>query len=127
MTNHKQPTPQALAGNLFTPSVGPHSEETFETVLQGGRFRLERIVSKGHASPAGFWYDQPQAEWVVLLKGSAGLRFADRAEEITLREGDHLVIPAHCRHRVTWTAADRETIWLAIHYDEAESSAVGRS
>ena len=33
-----------------------------------------------------------------------------------LRPGDYVEIPAHARHRVTWTDPDQATVWLAIHY-----------
>jgi cupin 2 domain-containing protein len=92
-------------------------EERCDELLRGGAFRVERILSRGHSSPAGFWYDQPQAEWVVLLQGRAGLRFEGEERVIALAAGDHLDIPAHRRHRVEWTAVDEETVWLAIHYD----------
>ena len=39
--------------------------------------RIERIISHGHASPADFWYDQAQHEWVIVLKGAARLQFED--------------------------------------------------
>ncbi|MCG8543778.1 MAG: cupin domain-containing protein, partial [Alphaproteobacteria bacterium] len=80
-----------------------------ETVL------LERILSTGHATPAGEWYDQPRAEWVVVLRGRAGLRFEDEETVRTLNPGDHLLIPAHARHRVEWTSDTEPTVWLALH------------
>src|SRR5262249_47877818 len=36
--------------------------------------------------------------------------------EIELAPGDWVDIPAHVRHRVTWTAPDLDMIWLAIFY-----------
>jgi cupin 2 domain-containing protein len=92
-------------------------DELVETLLETDGFRLERIVSLGHTTPAGEWYDQERQEWVVLLTGSAGLRFADRDDVVEMRPGDHVVIAAHRRHRVEWTDASRPTIWLALHYD----------
>jgi cupin 2 domain-containing protein len=78
--------------------------------------RTERIVSRGHASPPGFWYDQPQAEWVIVLAGSAAIAFDGEASPRTLKSGDHLHIPAHTRHRVVSTDAGEPTVWLAVHY-----------
>jgi cupin 2 domain-containing protein len=92
-------------------------DELVETLLEADGFRLQRIVSLGHTTPPGEWYDQERQEWVVLLTGSAGLRFADRDDVVEMRPGDHLVIAAHRRHRVEWTDASRPTIWLALHYD----------
>lgn len=70
----------------------------------------------GHASPPGFWYDQPEYEWVAVLAGEAKLRFADREDLIRLGPGDWINIPAHRRHRVEWTRPDAPTIWLAVFY-----------
>ena len=33
--------------------------------------KIERIVSRGHASPEDFWYDQEENEWVMVVKGTA--------------------------------------------------------
>lgn len=102
--------------NLFAdlPS-GREAEERFETLLDRPGLRIERIVSTGQASPDGFWYDQPQDEWVVLLSGSAGLRFEGEPEVRTLRPGDWLHIPARMKHRVEWTDAAQPSVWLAAH------------
>jgi cupin 2 domain-containing protein len=77
--------------------------------------RIERIVSTGQACPPGFWYDQPQGEWVLLIQGEAGLRFADEAQARHLKAGDYVDIAPHRRHRVDWTRPDEDTIWLAVH------------
>ena len=91
-------------------------EELVEVLLETPTFRLERIVSTGHATPVGRWYDQARDEWVLLLRGSAGLRFEGDAEAITLAPGDHVLIPARRRHRVEWTDATAPTVWLALHF-----------
>ena len=79
-------------------------EEVFTDILKTDDFRVERIVSQGHASPDGFWYDQDQNEWVMALEGAARIRFEDRTDAVELRSGDYLTIPAHKRHQVEWTA-----------------------
>lgn len=88
--------------------------ELCQTLLAKPNVRIERIVSKGHRSAEDFWYDQAQDEWVMVLQGRARLSFIDTSS-IELNAGDYLLIPAHCRHRVDWTAPDMETVWLAIH------------
>lgn len=103
--------------NLFNDLTAHLPEEIVTTLLSGTKLRIERIVSQGHVSPAGFWYDQHEHEWVVVLKGAARLRFED--ESVELRPGDFVNIPAHQRHRVEWTAPDEPTIWLAIYYAAA--------
>lgn len=94
----------------------PPDEESLETLLERPGIRIERIVSRGHASPADFWYDQDEHEWVFLLRGAARLRLEGPDEEIDLRPGDHLEIPAHRRHRVEWTDPAGETVWLAVFH-----------
>lgn len=91
------------------------SEEVFEDVLRHDTLRIERIVSKGHSSPPNHWYDQTEHEWGLLLAGAGRILYADN-REVTLRAGDCLNIPAHTRHRVSWTDPNTETIWLAIFY-----------
>ncbi len=104
------------SGNLFTGMSDSADSETLDELLSGGRFRLERIVSTGQATVPGEWYDQDDDEWVVLLSGSAGLRFEDESDVRKLRPGDFINIPAHRRHRVEWTDPTQPTVWLALHY-----------
>ena len=103
--------------NLFRGVPGDPSQEVFTTLSESGAFRLVRIVSTGQATPDDEWYDQDRAEWVAVLKGRAGLRFADEPDERVLTAGDHLLIAPRRRHRVTWTAAGEETVWLALYFD----------
>jgi cupin 2 domain-containing protein len=102
--------------NLFVDLPPTLTDERFDFLVDSGRVRLERIVSRGHATSAGQWFDQDTNEWVTILKGGARLRFEDESEPRTLGPGDYVLIPAHRRHRVEWTAPDEPTIWLALHY-----------
>ena len=106
-----------LLSSLPDASVG----EITEALLSARGVRLERIVSHGQVSPPGFWYDQDEAEWVLVLSGSARLAIAGEREDRLLREGDAIFLPAHCRHRVTWTDPDFPTIWLALFIDAAHA------
>lgn len=99
--------------NLLYPLPDDLDEEVFTELLRQGAVRIERIVSNGHASPDGFWYDQNEHEWILLLEGEAGIELAD-GEQVDLRRGDALNLPAHTRHRVTFTS--RPAIWLAVYY-----------
>lgn len=102
--------------NLFKNTPRDQGPEIFETLLETGCFRLERIISDGQATPPGEWYDQDLDEWVVLLTGSAGIVFEGDYRIYSLKPGNYFHIPAHQRHRVEWTAKNRQTIWLALHY-----------
>ena len=101
--------------NLFAGIPPEMQEEVFQEILRTEAFRIERIVSRGQASPPGFWYDQETEEWVLLVSGSATLRF-DNGGKVELKPGDHLFIPRHVRHRVEWTASEQDTVWLTVHY-----------
>ena len=103
-----------MTANLFADLPARLPDELIGTLLEAADVRVERIVSHGHASPEGFWYDQPQTEWVIVLKGTARLHFEDGVVE--MRPGDFMNIPAHRKHRVEWTTPDEPTIWLAVHY-----------
>jgi cupin 2 domain-containing protein len=107
----------APGGNLFADVPQRLAGEEITTLLASGAVRIERIVSCGQASPPGFWYDQPQAEWVVVLAGRAELAFDGAAATTRMERGDWLHIPAHRRHRVAWTDPAQATIWLAVHHD----------
>lgn len=104
-------------GNLYRDIPAELPEEFIEVLGETGAFRLERIVSRGHASAPDQWYDQARSEWVVLLQGAARLRIEGQAEPINFCPGDALTLPAHTRHRVEWTDPDQETVWLALHYE----------
>jgi cupin 2 domain-containing protein len=108
-----------MAGNLFAGlPLAAETAERIETLLARPGVRIERIVSTGQASPPGFWYEQADAEWVLLLSGEALLRFEDESEARRLHTGDWLQIAPMRRHRVEWTATDAPTVWLAVHYAE---------
>ena len=98
--------------NIFADLPAHYSAEEFLTLFEGRSVRIERIVSRGQSSPAGFWYDQAQEEWVMVLRGDAALEFAS-GEIVEMAAGDYLAIPRHVKHRVARTSD--ETIWLALH------------
>lgn len=105
-----------MTDNLLRRIPTDLADELVSTLLSGTQFRVERIVSRGHVSPADFWYEQTEHEWVLLVSGRATLRFAADDKIIELEPGDYLNIPCHRRHRVEWTTPDTDTVWLAIYY-----------
>jgi len=107
----------------------PQAEELVDILMESPGMRLERIVSTGQTTNDGEWYDQAWDEFVVLVAGAARLQLEGEEEDRALEAGDWMLLPAHCRHRVTWTQSDPPTVWLAIHYEDSLSrrEAEGRS
>lgn len=104
------------AENIFGNITPKTADEQLANLLTAPGLRIERIVSHGHASEPGFWYDQEQHEWILLLKGRARLEFKDEEQPVELQPGSYLNIAAHRRHRVAWTEPREDTVWLAVHY-----------
>ncbi|MEQ1739659.1 MAG: cupin domain-containing protein [Methyloglobulus sp.] len=110
-----KPTKNNIFKNI--PAIIP--EELFENLLVRENLKIERIISHGHNTTAGEWYDQAWDEWVILLQGEAILGYED-GNQVNLTAGDYVLISAHNRHRVEWTQPDANTIWLAIHFVPSE-------
>ncbi len=105
--------------NLFDFTPGTGQGEVFDDLLAVPGLRIERIVSHGHASPPGHWYDQHWDEWVIVLEGEAHLEIEGSEQPLRLRPGDHAWLPAGCRHRVSYTSENPPALWLAVHRGEA--------
>lgn len=101
-------------GNVFANLPAGEPDERIDDLALTRTCRIERIVSHGHASPPGFWYDQDQAEWVIVLSGSARLQIAGEDGPRHMGPGDYVFLPAHVRHRVEATDMNEPTIWLAV-------------
>ncbi|MGR9013618.1 MAG: cupin domain-containing protein [Gammaproteobacteria bacterium] len=104
-----------VTANIFKNIPDQLQEELFECIFKRDNMHIERIVSKGHITPPGQWYDQDGDEWVLLIQGQASLLYEQDNQRFDLIAGDYLLIPAHTRHRVEWTPPDITTIWLAVH------------
>ncbi len=118
--------PKMEKTNLLSNIPADLPEELFEALFQSRHVKIERIVSRGHQTPADDWYDQDWDEWVLVLKGSAGLRFDEKqirkgaavtAEDnvTVLGPGEAMLIPSGVKHQVAWTDDEIETVWLAVH------------
>jgi cupin 2 domain-containing protein len=110
------------SGNLFDHGASAGEDEQVDALVEQGGVSIERIVSMGHASAPGFWYDSPRAEWVVLLSGAAALEFEGEDKPHRMQAGDHVLIDAHCRHRVAWTSDREPSVWLAVYYPGGASA-----
>jgi cupin 2 domain-containing protein len=106
-----------MAGTLSADVPDQLEAERFDQLLAVGNVRIERIVSTGQATPPGEWFDQAWDEWVLVIRGAAEILLADEDAPRVLKPSDYLFIPAHVRHRVTFTDPNQPTIWLAIHID----------
>lgn len=105
-----------VVDHIFDFDPGAFDAEVFEDIVKSEHVRVERILSKGHASPESGWYDQDENEWVIVLQGSGRLVFDD-GSEVELHAGDYINIRAHKKHRVSWTDPGRVTVWLAVFYE----------
>jgi len=98
--------------NLFVGIPRRIGKEISKALLERPGLSIRRIVSQGQATD---WLSQDTDEWVVLLAGAARLLFEKGNRRVSMRPGDHVTIPAGCRHRVTWTDPDHRSVWLAVH------------
>lgn len=100
--------------NIFQGIPQTIDHEAFEDILSSENVRIERIVSEAISNDE--WYDQSENEWVIVIQGSAKLLFEENHQEISLEKGDHVLIPAHKKHKVTYVEQNIQTIWLAIFF-----------
>jgi cupin 2 domain-containing protein len=98
--------------NLFANLPAGTGGEDSLTLFENRNVKITRIVSQAYSSPAGFWYDQADDEWVIVLRGQATVELAS-GEFVEMAEGDYLTIARHVKHRIARTS--EKTIWLAVH------------
>ena len=77
--------------NLFAGIPASLADELTERLAGSDRVRVERIVSRGHASSADSWYGQDETEWVLLVRGHARLQFGG-GDSVELEPGDRLSV-----------------------------------
>jgi cupin 2 domain-containing protein len=111
-----EPGAAGQGGSLVLGPCPAAREEVTTVLLQTPQLRLERIHSCSARSPEGFWYDQREHEWVLLLQGSALLQFADETEPRSLACGEALLISAGRQHRLLASDPAPGTIWLALFW-----------
>ena len=107
-----------IVSNFFTVIPENIPEELFDTLVISDSIRIERIISQGHATADDEWFDQSWDEWVILLSGGASLLFEGDEIPKSMKPGDYILIPANCRHKVTWTDPGVKTVWLAVHFNK---------
>jgi len=89
--------------------------ENYIDVLNGNKFRLEKIISKGYKTPKTKWLSESVDEFVLLLKGKAEILF-ETGQIVELKEGDYLIIPSNTKHKVVKTSIRPLCYWLTIHF-----------
>lgn len=98
--------------NIFENIGQAGEEELFDVIQKGTNYRIERIVSAGHSSPEGFFYDQENDEWIMLVQGEATLEMEGKYVE--MKAGDYMFVPKNCKHRIEKTSIAPTCIWLCI-------------
>ena len=106
--------PSARAGNLLSEPMPDRGAESERVLVSTDHWRLLLIQSNEYQSPPGEWLIQEEAEWVLLLRGSAELSFRAPEERIDLSVGDPVLIAPQRPHRVERTDPDPGTLWLAL-------------
>ena len=110
-----------IAQNLLDDLPASLPQELVQNLLSTRDIRIERIVSHGHCSAEGFWYEQSTAEWVLVVAGRARVRF-ESGQLIEMTTGSFINIAAHQKHRVEWTDPHEHTVWLALHYQSGSEA-----
>lgn len=100
--------------NILSDFTADDFSEQEQELLAFSKGRVVRIVSFGNTSPQGFWYEQTEDEWVVVLSGVGEIEWADGAK-LRLEQSDNVFIPANKKHRVSYTSSNPPCIWLAIY------------
>jgi len=100
--------------NVFKIDELPIEEELTSILAETSNVRIERIISTGQVSN---WYDQEEVEYVILLEGDANIEY-ENSKVIALTKGDTLLIPAHIKHRVSYTSNSPSCIWICIFWKE---------
>ena len=71
-----------MIANLLADLPDAGAGEVFTALLRRPGIRIERIVSRGQATPEDAPMVQDWDEWVLLLEGAAGLRIGDEGERV---------------------------------------------
>ncbi len=103
-----------LEKNLLAKSIPKKGQEEKYLLKESADWRLELIVSCNFSNEEGFWYDQREHEWILLLRGNASLKLKNPDVLINLSVGDNLYLTPHRMHRVERTDPEPGTVWLTL-------------
>lgn len=104
--------------NLLRSVAPPPGQELKQIIHEGLHWRLELIISSSASSKDGFWYDQEEHEWILILRGSARINLKKPDVLVDLSVGDHLYLHSHRLHRVERTDPEPGTTWLALFWND---------
>jgi cupin 2 domain-containing protein len=96
-------------GRLERGEAAPNLGERVVALAELDGARVEQILSGDLVEQPSF--EQGHDEWVLVVEGAARLQVG--GEELELRPGDWLYLPAGCPHTVLET--EPGTSWLALH------------
>ncbi|MDR2007096.1 MAG: cupin domain-containing protein [Acidaminococcales bacterium] len=105
--------------NIFECFQGNNGKEITEELFRLKEGRVARIISTGQKSAPGFWYEEKEDEWVIVLLGEGEIEWPDGRRKF-LKAGDWLFLPALEKHRVAYTSACPPCVWLAVYGKEIE-------
>ncbi len=101
-----------MKNNIMQDLEPSASEEILKTIYSNKNIKIERIVSNGQISPQGFWYDQEEYEFVLLVEGNAVIEFENY--KVSLKKNDFIMIEPHKKHRITYTS--KPAYWLCVFF-----------
>lgn len=101
--------------NFFEQKEVGNGKEIFSSIFSSRGLKIKRIISKGYRTPERKWLIDDTDEFVILLKGSASIRFFN-GEIKKMKRGDYIHIPPGTKHKVTYTSKKPCCYWLAIHF-----------
>jgi len=103
--------------NFFEQKEVKDGKEDFSNIFSSRGLQIKRIISKGYRTPETKWLKDDTDEFVILLRGSASIRFFN-GEIKRMKSGDYLHIPSGTKHKVTYTSKKPCCYWLAIHFKQ---------
>ncbi len=105
----RRPATTVLSGNLLSMIPKKLKQEQFTELVASDNVRIERIVSRGQVCGPDDWYDEQEAEWVLVVSGAARLMFEDESEPRALNPGDYLYIPPRSTNAILPSSRDAIT------------------
>ncbi len=91
-------------------------------ILETDGVRVSRTRPRAKVAAREPWQELAADEWVMMARGGAVLEFEGDGQ-VSLRVGDHLMIPRRKKHRVI--LASRDAVWVAVRLKKSANVKVG--